>query len=394
MEHEAAMAGKGGERGSIHKGEGRFGSFHNLFSLTLKALTPASSSNTLAVAPAAGESGSGGTKGKHKKASSEDSDDGEHAHHGGRTPVSNASSSDHTASTVGTAMQTPATAPPPQPATPATITATATAPDPHCPYSSSSSSSKKRCRLFIVLDASGVNFTDLSGMRALADVNQDLREHGVRLLIARAKHRLRDKLRLDPALFRDLGGEMMYLSLEELVLLLERHDMRLHGTPFPSCTDLRALGGNTSAVLPPGAIMGVVCASSEASSQAATPPNGTMSPTVVDAAAAEAAATAGPTPVPAPAALAALAASVSGSWRAMGKQASSSPSGGLAPMVNVVVQEPVIGESGEKDKEDDYAVGVEPGGVVNGAGSSQVNSSAASDAEEDAAIGGSHGRIV
>lgn len=90
----------------------------------------------------------------------------------------------------------------------------------------------------------------------------------------------------------------------------------------------------------------------------------------------------------------------------MRKQASSSLSGGLAPMVNVVVQGPVIGESGEKDEpgqhgrlqleeeDDDYAVGVEPGGVVNGAGSSQLNSSAASDAGEDAAIGGSHARIV
>lgn len=414
MEHEAAMAGRGAERSSINKDEGRFGSFPNLFSLTLKALSPAPSAAALAVAPAVAPAAAAGgepavaaastaTKGK-KKASGDDddADDDGHAHPAGRTPVSNASSSDHTASTVGTAMQTPATAPPPPPPQP----------DPQCRHSTGPNS-KKRCRLFIVLDASGVNFTDLSGMRALADVNKDLREHGVRLLIARAKHRLRDKLRCDPRLFSDLGGEKMYLSLEEMVLLLERHDMRLHGTPFPSGADLQALANTTSTanlgtslVLPPGA-MGSAAAASETSSRAATPPNGPTTPTLASGAggggsggsglriSADVTAVGGPAPVP----------SVSGSGRAMmlGTQAASlsSLSGGVAPMVNVVVQGPVIGESGEKDElgrekeeEDDYAVGVDAGGVLWGGGSSRVNSSAASDAGDGDAIGGSQGRIV
>ena len=113
--------------------------------------------------------------------------------------------------------------------------------------SSTNNKKKQRCHLFIVLDASGINFIDLSGIRALADVNKDLREHGVRLLIARAKHRLRDTLMQSERLYHDLGGEKMYLSLEEMVYLLERHDMRLHGTPFTSTVDLVQLGKDAEA---------------------------------------------------------------------------------------------------------------------------------------------------
>lgn len=111
---------------------------------------------------------------------------------------------------------------------------------------------KKRCHYFIVLDASGINFLDLSGMHALADASSDLRDLGVRLLIARAKNRLRDTLRSSERLFHDLGGEKMYLSLEEMVHLLERHDIRLHGTPFASTTDLVKLGQEMGASEPRG----------------------------------------------------------------------------------------------------------------------------------------------
>jgi len=111
---------------------------------------------------------------------------------------------------------------------------------------------KKRCHHFIVLDASGINFIDLSGMRALADASSDLRDLGVRLLIARAKNRLRDMLRNSERLYHDLGGEKMYLSLEEMVYLLERHDIRLHGTPFAFTTDLVKLGQEMEASEPKG----------------------------------------------------------------------------------------------------------------------------------------------
>lgn len=111
---------------------------------------------------------------------------------------------------------------------------------------------KKRCHYFIVLDASGINFVDLSGCMALADASSDLRDLGVRLLIARAKNRLRDTLRSNERLFHDLGGEKMYLSLEEMVYLLERHDIRLHGTPFASTTDLVKLGQEMEASEPKG----------------------------------------------------------------------------------------------------------------------------------------------
>ena len=108
-----------------------------------------------------------------------------------------------------------------------------------------SQSKKPRIGLFIVIVASGINFIDLSGLRALADVSKDLKEHGVRLLVARAKHGFRDTLRLHEKLFHDLGGEKVYLSLEQLVVLLEHHDMR-HG-PSPT------LEMQSGVVIPSGA---------------------------------------------------------------------------------------------------------------------------------------------
>ncbi|EWM25975.1 sulfate transporter [Nannochloropsis gaditana] len=93
---------------------------------------------------------------------------------------------------------------------------------------------KKCCHLFIVLDASGINFMDFSGLRALGKVAKDMRDHGVRLLIAQAKSRLQDMLQTAPTLYHDVGGDKIKLSLEDLVYLLERHEMRLHGSLFAS----------------------------------------------------------------------------------------------------------------------------------------------------------------
>lgn len=104
--------------------------------------------------------------------------------------------------------------------------------------------------LFVVLDASGINFLDLSGLKGLVDISRwakggggfgggvfvsncrcaygrgsvseslcvcvccvlccvgrDLHVHGVRLLVARAKHRTRDMLRSSATLFHQLGGD-------------------------------------------------------------------------------------------------------------------------------------------------------------------------------------------
>ena len=104
---------------------------------------------------------------------------------------------------------------------------------------------KPKIHLFIVIDASGINFIDLSGLRALADVSKDLKEHGVRLLVARAKHGFRDTLRLHEKLYHDLGGEKIYLSLEQLTVLLEHHHIR-HG--ISPTSELEA--GRAGAIVP------------------------------------------------------------------------------------------------------------------------------------------------
>lgn len=63
----------------------------------------------------------------------------------------------------------------------------------------------------VILEASGVNYVDLSGLQVLSDVYEELERRGVRLHLVNCKGKVRDKLK-ESTLHDKLGMEM-YLSL-------------------------------------------------------------------------------------------------------------------------------------------------------------------------------------
>jgi len=64
----------------------------------------------------------------------------------------------------------------------------------------------------IIIDASSINYMDLSGLQVLNDVYDDLERRGIRLHMANVKGKVRDKIR-DAPLYDKLGRNRIFLSL-------------------------------------------------------------------------------------------------------------------------------------------------------------------------------------